>query len=134
MTERQSVSSGTHWEAAMGYCRAVRYGQFVYVSGTTATDENGAVVGAGDYEAQAQYILEKIERALGSLGATMKDVMRTRVYVQDATQWEGVAKAHGRDFAEVRPANTLVEVSALVGTEYLVEIEADAIIGAGDAL
>lgn len=118
----------------MGYCRAVRYGQFVYVSGTTATDENGAVVGAGDYEAQAQYILEKIERALESLGATMKDVVRTRVYVQDATQWEGVAAAHGRYFAEVRPANTLVEVSALVGTEYLVEIEADAIIGAGDAL
>jgi enamine deaminase RidA (YjgF/YER057c/UK114 family) len=134
MPERQSVSSGTPWEPKMGYCRAVRVDQFVYVSGTTATDENGNLVGPGDYAAQTDYILKKIERALTELGASIKDVVRTRVYVVDATQWEGVASVHGKVFGEVRPANTLVEISALVGEGYLVEIEADAVLGAGDAL
>lgn len=131
--KRKQVSSGTKWEDVMGYARAVQVGQFIYVSGTTATDENGEIVG-DDYATQTAFILEKIERALNELGASMKDVVRTRVYVVDAAHWEQVAAIHGQVFGAVRPANTLVEVSALVGSGYLVEIEADAILGAGDAL
>ncbi len=131
--KRKNVSSGTKWEDVMGYARAVQVGQFIYVSGTTATDENGEIVG-DDYATQTAFILEKIERALNELGASMKDVVRTRVYVVDAAHWEQVAAIHGQVFGAVRPANTLVEVSALVGSGYLVEIEADAILGAGDAL
>lgn len=128
MSERQTISSGTQWEQVMGYSRAVRVGQHVMVSGTTATDENGTIVG-DDYATQTRYILQKIERALNGLGASMSDVVRTRVFVVDATQWEQVAVEHGKVFHDIRPANTLVEISALVGTGYLVEIEADAIIG-----
>jgi enamine deaminase RidA (YjgF/YER057c/UK114 family) len=131
--ERKNISSGTHWEGVMGYSRAVRAGDFVFVSGTTATDADGNIVG-DDYAAQTRYIIEKIERALQDAGASLKDVVRTRVFVVDATQWEQVAVVHGEFFGEIRPANTLVEISALVGTGYLVEIEADALIGAGDAL
>jgi enamine deaminase RidA (YjgF/YER057c/UK114 family) len=131
--ERKSVSSGTHWEGVMGYARAVRAGDLVFVSGTTATDASGAVVG-DDYATQTRYIIEKIEQALQQAGASLRDVVRTRVYVVDESQWEQVAVVHGEFFGDIRPANTLVEVSALVGTGYLVEIEADAVIGAGDAL
>lgn len=134
MTNRQTVSTGTTWEAIAGYARALRVGERVFVSGTTATDENGDVVGAGDPAAQTRYILEKIERALNEAGASLKDVVRTRIFVTDASQWEAVTREHGRVFGDILPANTLVEVSALIGDEYLVEIEADAIIGAGDEI
>ncbi len=130
--ERQRVSSGTKWEGLVGYSRAVRVGNLVFVSGTTATDEAGNVVGVGDAEAQAAYIIGKIGRALQEAGASLADVVRTRVYVTRVADWEAVGRAHARYFGEIRPANSLVEVSALVGTEYLVEIEADAVIATSD--
>ncbi len=129
MTGRQNIPSGTKWEAVVGYSRAVRVGNQVFISGTTATDEQGRVVGAGDPYAQAAYIFQKIERALQQAGASLRDVVRTRIYVTDVRHWEAVGRAHGEIFAQIRPANTLVEVSALVGDAYLVEIEADAVIG-----
>jgi enamine deaminase RidA (YjgF/YER057c/UK114 family) len=128
MSDRQNISSGTSWEAIAGYSRAVRIGNVVHVSGTTATDENGNVVGLNDPYAQTIYILRKIERALNQAGALLTDVIRTRIYVTDAGQWEPVARAHGEIFSQIRPANTLIEVSALIGEGYLVEIEAEAII------
>ena len=132
MTERQNISSGTPWEAVAGYSRAVRVGNVVYVAGTTASDETGAVVSQGDAHGQAVYIFRKIERALHEAGASMADVVRTRMYVTDIRLWEEVARAHGEFFANIRPASTLVEVSALVSPEHLVEIEVEAIIGAAD--
>jgi enamine deaminase RidA (YjgF/YER057c/UK114 family) len=129
----QRVSSGTEWEQVVGFSRAVRIDRFVCVSGTTATDDDGNPVGLGDPAAQTEYILQKIERALVEAGATLADVVRTRIYVMNADDWEAVGRVHGRYFGEVRPANTLVEVSRLVGDEYLVEIEADAILPAPDA-
>jgi enamine deaminase RidA (YjgF/YER057c/UK114 family) len=131
-TDRQRVSSGTVWEQEVGFSRAVRVGPFVYVSGTTATDADGNIVGAGDVAAQTEAIIRKIERALIEAGSGLVDVVRTRIYVTDADDWEAVGRVHGRYFGEVRPANTLVEVSRLVG-EYLVEIEVDAVIGTPDA-
>jgi enamine deaminase RidA (YjgF/YER057c/UK114 family) len=128
---RQNISSGTRWEAIAGYSRAVRVGNVVHVSGTTATDEQGRVVGEGDPYAQTVYIVEKIGRALTEAGASLADVVRTRLYVTDVSRWEEVARAHAKFFGEIRPANTLVEVSALVGAAYLVEMEAEAVIGAG---
>lgn len=126
---RQQVSSGTVWEEMAGYCRAVRVGDVIHVSGTTATGPGG-LVGGDDPAAQARYALEKIERAIEQLGGRMEDVVRTRVYVSDIAHWEPVARVHGERFAAIRPANTLVE-ARLVGPEYLVEIEAEAIVGAG---
>jgi enamine deaminase RidA (YjgF/YER057c/UK114 family) len=126
--ERQRVSSGTEWEQVVGFSRAVRVDRFVYVAGTTATDDQGNVVGAGDVAAQTEYILQKIERALAEVGASLADVVRTRIYVLNADDWEAVGRVHGRYFSSTRPANTLVEVSRLVGDEYLVEIEADAVV------
>jgi len=125
---RQRVSSGTVWEGIVGYSRAVRVDRFVYVAGTTATDDDGNVVGPNDPAAQTDYIIQKIERALTEAGATLRDVVRTRIYVTNADDWEAIGRVHGRYFADIRPANALVEVSRLVGAEYLVEIEVDAII------
>ena len=128
MTDRQNISSGTSWEAIAGFSRAVRIGNVIHVSGTTATDENGNVVGLDDPYAQTAYIIRKIERALNQAGASLTDVIRTRIYITDVSQWEVVALAHGEFFNQIRPANTLVEVSALVGDGYLVEMEAEAVI------
>lgn len=130
---RDSVGSGVDWEEIAGYARAVRIGGRILVSGTTATGPDGKVVGAGDPAAQARFIFDKIETAIQQLGGTMRDVVRTRIYVRHAADTEAVARVHGERFAEVRPANTLVEVQ-LIGDEYLVEIEVEAVIGAGDAL
>ncbi len=131
--ERQIVSSGTVWEEIVGYSRAVRVGQVVHVSGTTATDDAGDVVGVGDPAAQMDYIVRKIERALVAAGASLDDVVRTRIYVTNADDWEAIGRVHGRYFATARPANTLVEVSRLVGDGYLVEMEAEAIIRSDEA-
>lgn len=125
---RQLVSSGTVWEGRVGYSRAVRLGNLVYVSGTTATDDEGRLVAPGDPEGQAAYIIEKIGRALAEAGASLADVVRTRVYLTRVDDWEAVGRAHARAFGATRPANTLVAVSALVGDGYLVEIEADAVL------
>lgn len=129
MGERQRIASGTVWEDAVGYSRAVRVGNQVFVSGTTATDDAGQVVGPGDPEAQARYILSKIERALRATGAEMTDVVRTRIFVTNADDWEAIGRAHAAVFNKIRPACTLVEISRLIGSDYLVEIEVDAIVG-----
>jgi enamine deaminase RidA (YjgF/YER057c/UK114 family) len=129
MTQRQRISSGTKWETIAGYSRALRTGNSVQVSGTTATDEQGEVVGRGDPYAQTMFIIRKIERALKEAGATLEDVVRTRIYIVNSDQWEPVSKAHGEVFGDIRPANTLIVIAGLVGEGYLVEIEADAIIG-----
>lgn len=127
--KRQRVSSGTPWEAVVGYSRAVRVGNVVYVSGTTASDERGEVMGEDVYS-QTKYILEKIERALHEAGASMSDVVRTRSFITDISQWEAFGKAHGEFFSDIRPASTLVEISKLVDARHLIEIEVDAVITA----
>ncbi|MCL4829254.1 MAG: RidA family protein [Caldilinea sp.] len=129
---RHSVDSGTVWEAMAGYCRAVRVGDRILVSGTTATGPDG-LVGGDDPAAQARYALDKIEAAIRQLGGRLEDVVRTRIYVSRIDHWEAVARVHGERFGHVRPVNTLVE-ARLVGPEYLVEIEAEAIVGAGEEL
>ncbi len=128
MPNRTNVSSGSPWESKVGYSRAVRTGDQIFVSGTTASDENGQVVGADDPYAQAVFILEKIKRSLEQCGAQLSDVVRTRMYVTDVQHWPEVGKAHQEFFGSVLPASTLVEVSALVGPELLVEIEVDAVL------
>jgi enamine deaminase RidA (YjgF/YER057c/UK114 family) len=129
---RQRISSGTPWESIAGYSRAVRVGEYILVAGTTASDETGSVVGKGDPYVQASYILRKIGKALVEAGAGLTDVVRTRMYVTNIDDWEEIARAHGEFFAEVRPAATLVEVSRLIAPEFLVEIEADAIVASSD--
>ena len=128
---RRNISSGTKWEPFVGYSRAVRVGDHVHVAGTTAVDSSGALVGPGDAYAQTAFILRKIEGALREAGASLEDVVRTRIFVTDIGRFEEIGRAHGEVFGVIRPASTMVEVRALVDPAMLVEIEADAYIEPG---
>lgn len=126
--ERTNISSGSTWEPILGYSRAVVMGPFISVSGTTAFGPDGKLVGAGDPAAQTRQILKNIEAALEKAGAKMTDIVRTRLYVTDISQWEAIGRVHGEVFGEIRPAMAMVEVSKLIADDILVEIEADAIL------
>lgn len=127
--ERTNYSSGAKWEDIVGYSRAVKIGNIVEVTGTVAVDENSLVIGKDDAYAQTKYIIEKIETVLLKAGASLKDVVRTRMFVTDISRWEEYGKAHGEFFKDIKPCTSLIEVKGLIAPEYLIEIEATAIIG-----
>jgi enamine deaminase RidA (YjgF/YER057c/UK114 family) len=129
--KRELFSSGTPWEPIVGYSRAVKVGSHIWVSGTTATDGSGQIVGKGDAYLQAKQAIANIERALAQAGGQLTDVVRTRIYVLDIAQWEAIARAHGEAFGMIRPATAMVEVRRLIDPEMLVEIEADAFLAGG---
>ncbi|MGI8654708.1 MAG: RidA family protein [Pyrinomonadaceae bacterium] len=126
MIERQRYSSGTKWETVVGYSRAVRVGNRIYVTGTTATNDEGKVIGIGDVYAQAIQAIQNIEKALNALGAELRHVVRTRMFVTDISRWQEIGRAHGEFFGDIKPATSMIEVSKLIDPEMLVEIEADA--------
>ncbi len=128
MQKRMNISSGTKWEDIVGYSRAVRVGNTVEVAGTTAVDEQGNVVGLNDAYEQTRFILAKIEKALTAAGASLKDIVRTRMFVTDISKWEEIGRAHGEVFRAIKPAASMIEVKGLISPELLVEIEVTAIL------